>query len=470
MTRIRTWALLCGLVYSLTWHCNAQESFLKTFQFEYKHYYQDSWLGENGEIVIGAFCEKDSGWGNTNVLLRLNNHGELIGETDYSDWPYTFTGIKRLPEFGNRLLVCGGGLATRSWLTAFSAQNDLLFDSTYDLTGKEFGWVDEAYYSQSTNDYFSIGSARPHNYRNVGDLGILIQRFKTDGTRILKKIHMDTGNYKLPNWFNYYNPNSKQYVVISRDGDVSRPWLKAVVLDSVGNHISTKLISPSVKLTGFVLRLPNNHSLIFTENTVANIIDTLYAMELSEEGEFVKSHVVYIGGAIPSAFDVAGSVLKDSGYLFAYGEMIRTDKQFNILWRKPIPGVSSMRVGKVYETPDGGILLIGSGRMDTTVYPDRIIVLKLDSTGKLNPVGLREAIIEPEWQLSANPVSKELFIQGKVQRLKFTLIDSQGKRVLEEQGTRIDVSELRPGLYSIVAINEKDGAYCGIRKVVIVHE
>lgn len=469
MTNKRTWTILCGLVYSLTWHCNAQESFLKTFQFEYKHYYEASCLDENGEVIIGAYCEKDSGLGSTRVLLRLGTHGELATKTYYYESPYSFTGIRRLPEYGNRLLICGGGLATRSWLTAFSAQENLLFDSTYGLTGNEYGWIDKAYYSKSTNDFFSIGSARPNNYRNVSDLGILIQRFKTDGTRILKKIHMDTGNYKLPNWFNYYNPSTNQYIVISRDGRMSRPWLKAVKLDSVGNLISIKLIRDSVNLTGFVLRLPNNHSLVFTENTVVGSIDTLYAIELSDEGEYVDTHIAYIGVTIPSAFDVAGCVMKDSGYLFAYGEMIRTDKKFNILWRKPIPGVSSMRVGKVYETPDDGILLIGSGRMDTTVYPDRIIVLKLDSTGKLNPVGLREAIIEPEWQLLTNPVSNELIIQGNVQGLKFTLIDSQGKIVIEVQETRIDVSELKAGLYSLIATDLKGGSYPGMRKVIIIH-
>jgi len=469
MIKLRQSILSLILVPLLVYRGNAQESFLKTFKFEYKHYFQASWLGDNGEIVIGALCAKDSGQGTSNVLLMLDSHGELTGDTEYIESPYSFTGIKRIPEFSNRLLVCGRGLGNRSWLTTFSQENKLLFDSNYGLAGNEFGWMKEVYYSPTQNEIFTIGGARPSVYRNQDDWGILIQRFRPDGTRIFKNILMDTGNYKLPNWFSYSNSNTHTYTVISHDH--SKPSsLRSVILDSLGNKLSVNVVLENVSMSGPILRLANDHYVIFKSST-SGFNDTLFAVELSANGEFISSKIAYKGVSLPGTYQGAGCIMKDSGYLFTYSEdMIRTDKNFNVLWRKTIPKIASMIVYQGYCTKDGGILLIGIGSIDS-IYNARIIVVKLDSLGMLNPTGLKE-MLTPVWRISANPVSNEIQIEGEIKGLRFTLIDFQGKIIVETANNKIDVSNLKEGVYSLLATgngNENSFNSFGVRKVVILH-
>lgn len=151
-----------------------------------------------------------------------------------------------------------------------------------------------------------------------------------------------------------------------------------------------------------------------------------------------------------------------SSPLFGTGDttdfhLIKFDKDLNILFDRYYRRDNTLLFTTLNTDSEGNVIMVGSVQETdfTDSFNRELYILKVDSNGNYNPVGLKETdkIDKLNYSIFPNPSSGQFtFRQYNVmERYQFTLFDSQGRKVEElnfiQSNNEFSINNLPDGVY-----------------------
>ncbi|MEQ8624921.1 MAG: T9SS type A sorting domain-containing protein [Vicingaceae bacterium] len=137
--------------------------------------------------------------------------------------------------------------------------------------------------------------------------------------------------------------------------------------------------------------------------------------------------------------------------------LIKFDKDLNIIFDRYYRRDNTLLFSALNTDSEGNVIMVGSVQETdfTDSFNRELYILKVDSNGNYNPVGLKETdkIDKLNYSIFPNPSSGQFtFRQYNVmERYQFTLFDSQGRKVEElnfiQSNNEFNINNLPDGVY-----------------------
>lgn len=368
----------------------------------------------SGYYIIG-YSQSFGGGDYDTWLLKIDNGGDTLWAKTYGSWGND-QGKEIIPTSDGNYLLTGYSNSTtypdyQAYLLKIDPDGNLIWDKYYGGVYAEFG---NSVKQTPDGGYIMLGIT--YSYGVNGD-AYLVKTNSLGDTIWTKQFggnHLDEGIFVVSN-------NDSTYTFCVRDSSTN------------GTNIDVQIIKTDA-----------NGTIIWDKNYGGTEKDTdKMIQKTNDQGYVVAAISRSFGLNLPNMW------------------ILKLDSEGDTLWSRSYGGTDNEHCYAVRQTADGGYIAVG--KCESFSNEDGIMFLKLNSNGKLGPLGVNEIYSENNLYIYPNP-SKMIVnvnLNEVVSPVSIRITDAFGQLIFLEtkystnknNTISIDLKGNKPGVYFLTTIS-----------------